>query len=601
MSRLAIIFMKTVPTYILKNIFLLYCSISLAETSNNTISFNSVDVSVYNGEGTLLISWSAPDSIKTKNTRLYFKRFGELDYSLLVELSPDVFNYLHKNCIADARYFYKIEIEDMFGHKYYSDIEKPSFGTCLSINDSIQLNNNVKNIFDLVLLYINQSITNSSSSNHFYPLGELLKSNLKNQYNWIEDFPLKSLRPINEIINQLNEIINDDNLFDYVMDYEALYRNYFLLTPEIWSMQLTNVISKIRSNWVILYNEYSSATEFFDSIDPVRIIGSSGGNEIQNPVLQLYIFHPSEINISEWYLLSNDEYINLENYNIAEEGLFYLEIPKDWYSVKLMMNDKIIQSFPIIKNQSVVFTLDGEIVSSDVNENDFIKVKKDSSSLYFNEIIWNPATKVISVELAGMQKFGEEYIVNYDGKPLWKVDQNYSGFSMQYIDSSFVFSGSLGLPGFISLQKNTLNDTTTIEFIVMDTSSFSISRVPDNGSWVNSTTNTLGSTNQITVDKYSSELMPEFFVLYQNFPNPFNGQTRITFDLLENATVTLYVSDATGRIHDKLIEKEYITSGNYNFIWDGDGRSSGIYFITLQAEIENIIPAVYSRKMIYLK
>ena len=168
---------------------------------------------------------------------------------------------------------------------------------------------------------------------------------------------MKSLKPINENINQLNEIIIDDNLFDYVMNYEALYRNYFLLTPETWSMQLTNVISKIRSNWLILYNEYSSATEFFDSIDPVRILGCSGGNEVQNPVLQLYIFHPSEINISEWYLLSNDEYINLDNYNITEEGLFYLEIPKDWYSVKLMMNDKIIQSFPVIKNQSVVLRL----------------------------------------------------------------------------------------------------------------------------------------------------------------------------------------------------------------------------------------------------
>ena len=129
-------------------------------------------------------------------------------------------------------------------------------------------------------------------------------------------------------------------------------------------MQLTNVISKIRSNWLILYNEYSSATEFFDSIDPLRIIGCSGGDEIQNSVLQLCIFHPSKVNISEWYLLSNDEYINLENYNIAEEGLFYLEIPKDWYKVKLMMNDKIIQSFSIIKNQSVIYTLDGEIVSS---------------------------------------------------------------------------------------------------------------------------------------------------------------------------------------------------------------------------------------------
>ena len=70
---------------------------------------------------------------------------------------------------------------------------------------------------------------------------------------------------------------------------------------------------------------------------------------------------------------------------------------------------------------------------------------------------------------------------------------------------------------------------------------------------------------------------------------------------MEDAVVTLYVSDATGRIHDRIIETEYITSGNYNFLWNGDGRSSGIYFITIQAELEDALPAVYSRKMIYLK
>ena len=96
-------------------------------------------------------------------------------------------------------------------------------------------------------------------------------------------------------------------------------------------------------------------------------------------------------------------------------------------------------------------------------------------------------------------------------------------------------------------------------------------------------------------------LVPELFVLYQNYPNPFNGQTRITFDLLEDAAVTLYITDATGRIHDKLIEEEFIISGTYNYMWDGGGRSSGIYFITLQAQVDQIPPAVLSRKMIYLK
>ena len=593
--------MRTISTYILKKIFLIYCVISAAEIDNNVKNPYPIDVSVHNGEGTLLISWSIPETIKVKQTRIYFKKFGEIEYSLLTELSSNIFTHLHSNCIPDARYFYKIEIEDIYDYKYYSDYEKPVFGTCLSINDSTQLDKNIENIFDLVFSYIDQEISYSNSSNHFEQVADLLKLNSKNQYSWIENFPLESLKSINEDIELINELIIDDNLFNYLMDYETLYRNYFLLTPDTWSIQLSQIIKTIRSNWLILYNEYPSAIDFYDSINPLRILKCNVGSGHQNPILQLYIFHPDKMSDNEWYLLSGDEYINLENYNFTEGNSLYLEIPENWDNVKLMMNDKAIQSCPIIQTQSVLYTLDGEIISSSTNKNDSIKVKKDSSSLWFNEIIWNSSTKIISVELAGMQEFDEEYIINLDEKTLWRVKQNQSGFGMQYIDSSFVFDDNLSLPGFISLQKNTLNDTVLIEFIIVDTSSFSISRVNDNGSWIHSPTKTLGSTNQFMMDEYSSELMPEFFVLYQNYPNPFNGQTRITFDLLEDAVVTLYVSDATGRIHDKIIEKKYITSGNYNFLWDGDGRSSGIYFITLHAELENVIPAVYSRKMIYLK
>ena len=95
--------------------------------------------------------------------------------------------------------------------------------------------------------------------------------------------------------------------------------------------------------------------------------------------------------------------------------------------------------------------------------------------------------------------------------------------------------------------------------------------------------------------------LPEFFILYQNYPNPFNGETRITFDLLEDAIVSLYVIDAKGRVHDKFIDNEYITSGNYNYNWVGDSKSTGIYFFTIHVTVQNHPPTVLSRKMIYLK
>jgi len=135
----------------------------------------------------------------------------------------------------------------------------------------------------------------------------------------------------------------------------------------------------------------------------------------------------------------------------------------------------------------------------------------------------------------------------------------------------------------------------------LDTLPSAISRMPDGGSWHYSDSRTLGLSNESIDNDFGQEFVPELFVLYQNYPNPFNGQTKISFDLLEDAIVNLYITDATGRIHDKLVDEEYKNSGIYNYVWDGEGRSTGIYFITLVAQINEAPPAVFSRKMIYLK
>ena len=64
-----------------------------------------------------------------------------------------------------------------------------------------------------------------------------------------------------------------------------------------------------------------------------------------------------------------------------------------------------------------------------------------------------------------------------------------------------------------SLQKS-------FEYIVLDTVSKFIARVNNNGPWVSTISNTLGSTNTINQNEYDSELVPQLFVLYQNYPNP---------------------------------------------------------------------------------
>ena len=83
-------------------------------------------------------------------------------------------------------------------------------------------------------------------------------------------------------------------------------------------------------------------------------------------------------------------------------------------------------------------------------------------------------------------------------------------------------------------------------------------------------------------------LLPTVNALAQNFPNPFNPETTIRFDLAEPAQVTLTVYDATGQTVRTLVDGEHFSAGNYSRVWDGLNRNgesvgSGVYFYEMHA------------------
>ncbi len=130
---------------------------------------------------------------------------------------------------------------------------------------------------------------------------------------------------------------------------------------------------------------------------------------------------------------------------------------------------------------------------------------------------------------------------------------------------------------------------------------FHESKVPDLGTWTTLSFSSFGESNDITRAKEHKQFIPEILALYQNYPNPFNASTNITFDLLEEATVSLYVADARGRKLQVFLEEIFLEKGFYSFDWSAEYQSSGVYFITLQAQTGEYLPVVMSRKMIYLK
>jgi flagellar hook assembly protein FlgD len=68
--------------------------------------------------------------------------------------------------------------------------------------------------------------------------------------------------------------------------------------------------------------------------------------------------------------------------------------------------------------------------------------------------------------------------------------------------------------------------------------------------------------------------------LHQNFPNPFNPSTLISFDIKENETGILSIYNIKGQ----LIVTDEFETGRHNYTWDAKDHSSGVYLYQLQTE-----------------
>ena len=103
----------------------------------------------------------------------------------------------------------------------------------------------------------------------------------------------------------------------------------------------------------------------------------------------------------------------------------------------------------------------------------------------------------------------------------------------------------------------------------------------------------------LSSDDFSGSV-PSNFRLEQNFPNPFNPQTRFNYTLPESGNIELGVYDAVGR-RIYAFYNGYQQAGSHNVLWTGVDQSynsvpSGIYFYRLKTETTTI-----TKKMVLTK
>lgn len=80
-----------------------------------------------------------------------------------------------------------------------------------------------------------------------------------------------------------------------------------------------------------------------------------------------------------------------------------------------------------------------------------------------------------------------------------------------------------------------------------------------------------------------------------NYPNPFNPSTTISYTLPEDGKVSLKIFDVLGREVTMLVN-QVASKGKHSVVWDGTNYASGIYFYSITFKGETI-----NKKMLLVK
>jgi len=97
-----------------------------------------------------------------------------------------------------------------------------------------------------------------------------------------------------------------------------------------------------------------------------------------------------------------------------------------------------------------------------------------------------------------------------------------------------------------------------------------------------------------------AEVIPDKFIIKQNFPNPFNPKTTISFEIPLESLVSLTIYDIQGKVVRKLVHRSRLV-GSQNMVWDatndkGLAVSAGMYFYRL--EFDDVVKTM---KMLLVK
>ena len=93
----------------------------------------------------------------------------------------------------------------------------------------------------------------------------------------------------------------------------------------------------------------------------------------------------------------------------------------------------------------------------------------------------------------------------------------------------------------------------------------------------------------------NATIIPSKFEIINLYPNPFNPQINIEYNLPTTSNVSVSIYNVKGQEITKLVDSIQST-GYHKVTWFATNQNSGIYFVQITADND-----VINRKMMYLK
>jgi hypothetical protein len=593
---------------LMKNI--LYISVLLFFVCIHAQDNKLIYLEAFSGNSSILLRWDIPEKINVKEIRLFRTQNSFSDYTLIYETSNSIERFLDDNVEGKRPYFYNIEIESYNGNIFSSIVDAPPFGKAyidqnlfpiLSKEENNIVNNkytNIEEFHDHILEYIISDIFVSADSIQLNTIQHMIQYRDEPFTSWMRYVGFESLstfedlladESLNDIRQQLDIILNKLRLF---------FNNQFLLTPTEWNGH-SNLFSDYVFNRLITIREMLvNEINILSVSSPVLPLGTWRNADGKN-IARLAIIHPDQI--QSIILLDGNYELIVDESNYQHSQVFDIELIDNMKKYELIINGNVQKILPVNAFGYGLSIDDQFFMLEDTTLGPPVKISQPMRQFCLNEIVNMPETNQIFIELHGNDHNSNTIGLFINDLLVWEMDHYYS-FDPIYADSVFMLEYDISFLWIDLKIKDDYGLWQTIDTRAVFTEyEITEGRIPDHHGWKQYSISTLGEPNDLVNSAISQLMIPEIFALYQNYPNPFNSETTISFDLLQTATISLYVNDAAGRIIHLFFEENKMNKGLYSYTWNGENFSSGLYFMTIQAQIDDYLPIIFSRKMIYLK